>query len=72
MPESPIERSLKQHFSKHRIVFWYDAREEWASDLERLKLADVEAVRVKNNELGNRAASRIPGAGGRACRLFQS
>ena len=25
MPESPIERSLKQHFSKHRIVFWYDA-----------------------------------------------
>lgn len=52
MPDSPIERSLRQHFSKHRIVFWYDEGKEWTDELERLELGDVEVVRVVNNELG--------------------
>lgn len=47
-----IQRSLEKHFSKHRIVFWYDGSGEWVSDLEKLDLADVSLIRVENNEIG--------------------
>lgn len=52
MPPSPIQRSLERHFAKHRVVFWYDGKDEWSKDLEQLELPDTEIIRVENNEIG--------------------
>ena len=52
MSASPIQRSLERHFEKNRIVFWYDAKGEWASELDQLELADVCQLKVENNEIG--------------------
>lgn len=54
MSTNPIQRSLEKHFSKSRIVFWYDGAKEWSSDLERLQLDGVEIIRVENNEIGTK------------------
>jgi uncharacterized protein (TIGR02687 family) len=52
MSVNHIQRSLEQHFSKHRIVFWYDASGEWAAELEQLVLAGISLIQVENNEIG--------------------
>lgn len=39
-------------FSKHRIVFWYDAERELRGEFESVALPDVEKVVVDKNEFG--------------------
>ena len=47
-----IELALTKLFDRHRIVFWYDAKQELREDFEALSLPDVEKLELTNNEFG--------------------
>ena len=49
---SQIGRALEKLFEKHRIVFWYDAKQELRDDFEALQLPGVEKLTLANNEYG--------------------
>lgn len=49
---SNIANALSRLFAKHRIVFWYDSKQELRSEFEALELADVEKLEIANNEFG--------------------
>jgi len=49
---SRIDAALTRLFAKHRIVFWYDSKQELRSEFEALELADVEKLEIVNNEFG--------------------
>ena len=49
---SQIERALVKLFDRHRIVFWYDAKQELRDDFEALQLPGVEKLELINNEYG--------------------
>lgn len=49
---SRIDAALERLFAKHRIVFWYDAKQELRSEFEELDLAGVERLEIANNEFG--------------------
>ena len=50
--ESRIAQALTKLFDRHRIVFWYDAKEELRADFEALQLAGIEKLELGNNEYG--------------------
>ena len=50
--ENRIAQALTKKFDKHRIVFWYDTKQELRADFDALALADVEKIEIANNELG--------------------
>ncbi|KHK01145.1 BREX-1 system phosphatase PglZ type A [Desulfovibrio sp. TomC] len=50
--ESRIVQALTKLFDRHRIVFWYDAKQELRHDFEELQLPDVEKLELVNNEYG--------------------
>lgn len=52
MSNSKIQQALQNLFEKHRIVFWYDAKQEFVGDFEQLTLANVEKIQLNNNEFG--------------------
>lgn len=45
-----IAQALSRLFDKHRIVFWYDAKQELRGEYESLWLPGVEKIELKNNE----------------------
>ena len=45
-----IKQALKNLFQKHRIVFWYDEKQEFGQDFEELVFDDVTKLEIKNNE----------------------
>ena len=45
-----IAQALSKLFDRHRIVFWYDARQELSYDFEELVMPGVEKLRIANNE----------------------
>lgn len=47
-----ITNQLLKQFEKHRIVFWYDNKQELRGDYESLELDGVEKIEIANNELG--------------------
>jgi uncharacterized protein (TIGR02687 family) len=47
---NPVENSLQNAFSRHRIVVWYDPAREWQDDFQGLALDEVEKVTVNNTE----------------------
>ncbi|WP_462164392.1 BREX-1 system phosphatase PglZ type A [Pseudoalteromonas xiamenensis] len=47
---SRISNALARLFTKHRIVFWYDDKQELRNDFETLELEDVKKVEIDNNE----------------------
>lgn len=47
-----IAQALTSLFERHRIVFWYDAKQELRDDFEALVLPDVEKLEISNNEYG--------------------
>lgn len=47
-----IEQTLSRLFERHRIVFWYDTKQEVEAEYEALTLPDVEKVRLGNNQFG--------------------
>ncbi len=49
--DSKISQALKKMFEKHRIVFWYDDKQELKADYEQINLDGVEKLEIQNNEL---------------------
>ena len=47
-----IAQALTKLFERHRIVFWYDAKQELRDDFEALQLPGVEKLELTNNEYG--------------------
>lgn len=47
-----IAQALTKLFDRHRIVFWYDAKQELRDDFEALSLPGVEKLELTNNEYG--------------------
>ncbi|TQO36593.1 uncharacterized protein (TIGR02687 family) [Arenibacter algicola] len=45
-----IEFSLKKLFNNHRIIFWYDTKEELSEEFENLDEKDFKKINVKGNE----------------------
>ncbi len=50
--ETRIAQALTKLFDRHRIVFWYDAKQELRDDFEALQLPGVEKLELINNEYG--------------------
>ncbi len=48
--ESRIIQALSKLFERHRIVFWYDAKQELRGDFETLELPGIEKLEITNNE----------------------
>lgn len=47
-----ISQALTRLFDKHRIIFWYDEKQELRAEYESLWLAGVEKIELVNNEYG--------------------
>ncbi|MGK7898998.1 MAG: BREX-1 system phosphatase PglZ type A [Xenococcus sp. (in: cyanobacteria)] len=47
-----IAQALTKLFAKHRIIFWYDSKQELRSEYEALSLDDIEKIELDNNEFG--------------------
>jgi len=45
-----IALALSKQFDRHRIVFWYDIKQELRKDFEALDLEGVEKIELNNNE----------------------
>lgn len=45
-----ISEALQKLFERHRLLFWYDEKAEFASSLGELELPGVEVLTVKGNE----------------------
>lgn len=47
-----ISQALKKLFERHRVVFWYDSKQELRGDFEAVSIPDVEKLELANNEYG--------------------
>ena len=47
-----IAQALTNLFERHRIIFWYDTKQELRDDFEALSLPGIEKLEVTNNEYG--------------------
>lgn len=47
-----IAQALTKLFDRHRIVFWYDAKQELRDDFDALSLPGIEKLELTNNEYG--------------------
>lgn len=47
-----ISQALTKLFERHRVVFWYDTKQELRSDFEAVSISDVEKLEIANNEYG--------------------
>ncbi len=47
---SKIKEALQKQFQDHRVIFWYDSKEEFRDNLEELEISGVEKLEVKENE----------------------
>ena len=45
-----LNQALGQLFDRHRIIFWYDQKQELRKYFEAVYLPDVEKVEIANNE----------------------
>ncbi|WP_373532878.1 BREX-1 system phosphatase PglZ type A [Vampirovibrio sp.] len=50
--ESRISQALAKLFERHRIVFWYDSKQELWEEYEALSIKGVEKLEITNNEFG--------------------
>lgn len=49
---SQIAQTLTRIFDRHRIVFWYDEKQELQAEYAALALPDVEKIQLDNNQFG--------------------
>lgn len=47
-----IRQALQSHFEKHRILFWYDQKQEWRETFDSLEMENIEKIELANNEFG--------------------
>ncbi len=45
-----IEKALLNLFDKHRLVFWYDEKQELEDEFAALDLAEIKKIKLENNE----------------------
>jgi uncharacterized protein (TIGR02687 family) len=45
-----ITEALNKRFQDHRVIFWYDTKEELRPQYEELEISDVKKVHVQGNE----------------------
>ena len=45
-----INESLIKLFSKNRIVFWHDKKNEMLEEFQNIKIEGVEKIEINNNE----------------------
>ena len=50
MTEEHISRGLQALFERHRIVFWYDAKQELREAFAEVSLQDVTKIEIQNDE----------------------
>lgn len=50
--ENRIAAALSKLFERHRIVFWYDEKNELRLEYECLDIEGVEKIEIRNNEFG--------------------
>lgn len=50
MTENRIEKALSRLFDTHRIVFWYDEKQELRDAFDTLSLDNIEKIEIANNE----------------------
>lgn len=50
--ENRIAQALSKLFERHRIIFWYDVKQELRDDFEALSLPEVEKLELGNNAFG--------------------
>lgn len=48
--ENRIAQALNKLFDRHRIIFWYDTKQELREDFENLELKGIEKIELSNNE----------------------
>ncbi|MCP4421305.1 MAG: BREX-1 system phosphatase PglZ type A, partial [Chloroflexi bacterium] len=49
---SEITQALSNLFQRHRIIFWYDAKQELQAEYEAVSLPGVDKVVIGNNQFG--------------------
>lgn len=47
-----ISQALTKLFDRHRIIFWYDTKQELQAEYEAINLTDVTKVTLGNNQFG--------------------
>lgn len=50
LTEEHITRGLQAQFDRHRIVFWYDAKQELREAFDEVSLHDVTKIEIQNDE----------------------
>lgn len=50
MTEEHITRGLQAQFERHRIVFWYDDKQELREAFDEVSLPDVTKIEIQNDE----------------------
>jgi uncharacterized protein (TIGR02687 family) len=45
-----IKQGLLKVFERHRVVFWYDKKQELRKEFDAVELGDVQKLEIKNNE----------------------
>ena len=62
MTEEHITRGLQAQFERHRIVFWYDAKQELREAFDEVSLPDVTKIEIQNDEFSikHRVLKREP------------
>ena len=47
---SKVAEALEKKFKDHRIVFWYDDKQEFVEHFNELELQGVQKIKVEGNE----------------------
>ncbi len=47
---SKIKEALQKRFQDHRVIFWYDGKEEFQEAFQQLELPSVEKLTIEGNE----------------------
>ncbi|MBP7862610.1 BREX-1 system phosphatase PglZ type A [bacterium] len=50
MSTERIRQGLLKVFERHRVVFWYDKKQELRKEFDAVELADIQKLELKNNE----------------------
>jgi uncharacterized protein (TIGR02687 family) len=58
-----IKQGLLKVFDRHRVVFWYDKKNELRKEFESLELPDIDKIELKNNEFAVKYRLLREGAG---------
>ena len=50
MTDERIVEGLKSQFERHRLVFWYDTKNEFKDDFNSFDITGIKKLEINNNE----------------------